>query len=242
MLKRTPSLTEQAKSHIKQLILDDAFLAGKIPSETELALDLGVSRTTIRDALSRLENEGVVYRKQGAGTFVNEAGLQIKSRLDEIWSYEEMLSAHGYRPSTRILGVTTQPADADITSDLNLTEGDELVVVRKIFLADNQPVILSSNYIPTSLLAEPYQPEDFVEPIYSYLWKNGRSHFNYYLSEIVPMIADDELAQTLHIKPQTPLFSLHEIGYNDDNQPILKSISCFRDDLIRFRLIRRQKL
>ena len=242
MLKRTPSLTEQAKSHIKQMILDDAFADGKIPSETELAAGLGVSRTTIRDALSRLENEGIVYRKQGAGTFVNEAGLQIKSRLDEIWSYEEMLSAHGYTPSTRILEVTTQPAEASVAADLNLEEGEDLIIVRKIFLADNQPVILAYNYIPAKLLAEPYQPEDFVEPIYSYLWKNGRYHINYYLSEIVPMIATAEMVQTLHIQPHTPLLSLHEIGYNDDNQPILKSTSCFRDDLIRFRLIRRQKL
>ncbi len=54
------------------------------------------------------------------------------------------------------------------------------------------------------------------------------------------MIASPELAKTLHIQAQTPLLALHEIGYNDDNQPILKSTSCFRDDLIRFRLIRRQ--
>ncbi len=242
MLKRTPSLTEQAKSHIKQLILDDAFAEGKIPSETELAADLGVSRTTIRDALSRLENEGVVYRKQGAGTFVNEAGLQIKSRLDEIWSYEEMLAAHGYTPTTRILEVTTQPADEKTASDLNLKEGDEIIVVRKIFLADNQPVIVAYNYIPAHLLTEPYQAEDFLQPIYSYLWENGRSHFNYYLSEIVPMVANEELGKILYIKPQTPMLSLHEIGYNDDNEPILKSTSCFRDDLIRFRLIRRQTI
>lgn len=242
MLKRTPSLTEQAKSHIKQSILDDAFVDGKIPSETELATDLGVSRTTIRDALSRLENEGVVYRKQGAGTFINEAGLQIKSRLDEIWSYEEMLSAHGYTPTTRILEVISQPATAELASDLNLNEGDELIVARKLFLADNQPVILAYNYIPTKLLTEPYQPEDLVEPIYRYLWENGRSHLNYYLSEIVPMSASQEIAKTLYIKPQTPMLSLHEIGYNDDNQPILKSTSCFRDDLIRFRLIRRQTI
>jgi len=242
MLKRTPSLTEQAKSHIKQMILDGAFADGKIPAETELAADLGVSRTTIRDALSRLENDGVVFRKQGAGTFINEAGLQIKSRLDEIWSYEKMLAAHGYAPSTRVLEVTTQPAETAVAADLNIEEGEDLIVVRKIFLADNQPVILAHNYIPAKLLAKSYQPEDFVEPIYSYLWENGRSHFNYYLSEIVPITATEELARTLHIQPQTPLLALHEIGYNDDNQPILKSTSCFRDDLIRFRLIRRQTI
>ena len=55
MLRRAPSLTEQAKSYIKQRILNDEFEAGRIPSETELANELGVSRTTIRDALSRLE-------------------------------------------------------------------------------------------------------------------------------------------------------------------------------------------
>ncbi|MBE2225549.1 MAG: GntR family transcriptional regulator [Anaerolineae bacterium] len=240
MLKRTPSLTEQAKSHIKQLILDGAFVDGKIPSETELAIDLGVSRTTIRDALSRLENEGIVYRKQGAGTFVNEAGLQIKSRLDEIWSYEEMLAAHGYTPSTRILEVTTQHATPDMAADLNLTESDNLIIVRKLFLADNQPVILANNYIPAHLLTEPYQPTDFVEPIYRYLWENGRSHLNYYLSEIIPIIASADMAKTLHIQPQTPLLSLREIGYNDDNQPVLCANSHFRDDLLRFRLIRRK--
>ncbi len=239
MLKRTPSLTEQARSHIKQLILDDHFADGRIPSETELAADLGVSRTTIRDALSRLENEGVVYRKQGAGTFVNEAGLQIKSRLDEIWSYEAMLVAHGYEASTRILDVTTQIADPAMAADLNLAEGEEILVVRKLFLADNQPVILAYNYIPTRHIQGPNTERDFLMPVYAFMWENGRQHFSYYLSEIVPLAADEELAKILHIQPHTPIIALHETGYNDDNEPILKSTSCFRDDLLRFRLIRR---
>jgi GntR family transcriptional regulator len=103
LLQRKPSLTDQAKANIKQRILDGDFADDRIPAETELAAELGVSRTTIRDALSRLENEGVVYRRQGSGTFVNEPGLQIKTRLEEIWSYEAVLEAHGYAPATRIL-------------------------------------------------------------------------------------------------------------------------------------------
>ncbi|MEJ2747564.1 MAG: UTRA domain-containing protein [Anaerolineae bacterium] len=68
----------------------------------------------------------------------------------------------------------------------------------------------------------------------------GRQRLTYYLSEIVPSIADDKLAQTLHIPPQTALISFSEIGYNADNEPILHSSSYFRDDLLRLRLIRRQ--
>ena len=239
MLKRTPSLTEQAKSHIKQLIMSDAFVDGRIPSETDLASDLGVSRTTIRDALSRLEIEGVIYRKQGAGTFVNEAGLQIKSRLDEIWSYEGMLAAHGYTPSTEILNISIQAADEDIATTLNLPVNESVLVVKKLFLADGQPVILAYNHIPVKLISQPYSDDDFLQPVYTFLWDNGQ-HLAYYLSEIVPTLVSTDLAATLHIKPQTPLVSLSEIGYNDDNDPIIKSTSCFRDDLLRLRLIRRQ--
>ncbi len=239
MLKRTPSLTEQAKAHIKQLILGDAFEDGRIPSENDLAADLGVSRTTIRDALSRLEIEGVIYRKQGAGTFINEAGLQIKSRLDEIWSYEGMLADHGYTPSTQILEVSTQPANTELAAELNLTTGEALLVVKKLFLADAQPVILAYNHIPVKLIAQPYSAEEFLLPVYAFLWANGQ-HLAYYLSEIVPTLAEPDLAATLHIQPQTPLISFAEIGYNDDNEPIIKSSSSFRDDLLRLRLIRRQ--
>ncbi|MCA9933094.1 MAG: GntR family transcriptional regulator [Ardenticatenaceae bacterium] len=239
MLKRTPSLTEQAKVHIKQLILDDAFEDGRIPSETDLASDLGVSRTTVRDALSRLESEGVVYRKQGAGTFINEAGLQIKSRLDEIWSYEAMLADHGYVPSTQILDVSTKPVSPDIAAELNLKDGEELLVIKKLFLADAQPVILAYNHIPTKLIAQPYTNDDLLSPVYNFLWANGQ-HLAYYLSEIVPMLISTDMAATLHIHPQTPLISFTEIGYNDDNVPIIKSTSYFRDDLLRLRLIRRQ--
>jgi len=105
MIKRNPSLTDQVKAHIKQQILDNAYEDDRVPAEMDLANDLGVSRTTVRDALSRLENEGVIYRKQGAGTFVNRPGLRIRSRLDEIWSYEAMLQAHGYEPSTQVLEI-----------------------------------------------------------------------------------------------------------------------------------------
>ncbi len=240
MLKRSPSLTEQAKSHIKQRIMNHEFEDGRIPSETDLANELGVSRTTIRDALSRLELEGVIYRKQGAGTFINEAGLQIKSRLEEIWCYEAVLEAHGYTPSTRIISVAEQPAMAQIATDLTLNLNDKLLVVQKLFLADGQPVILSVNHIPVKIIELTYTNDDFHQPIYRFLSKFCQQHLVYYLSEIVPLIAPPWLINTLNLpQHKTALLSFEEVGYNQDNQPIIKAYSYFRDDLLRLRLIRR---
>ncbi|MCK6627420.1 MAG: GntR family transcriptional regulator [Anaerolineae bacterium] len=240
MLKRSPSLTEQAKSYIKQRILNEGFEAGRIPSETDLANELGVSRTTIRDALSRLELEGVIYRKQGAGTFVNEAGLQLKTRLEEIWAYEAMLEAHGYSPSTRIISIEQQPATAAMAQDLNLPADAPVVTIQKLFLADEQPVILTINHLPVELITSPYTRADFNLPMYQFLPQFCQQHLAYYLSEIVPLNASAELAEILHIQPHKALLCFDEIGYNQDNLPILKAYSYFRDDLLRLRLIRRE--
>jgi GntR family transcriptional regulator len=240
VLKRSPSLTEQAKSYLKQRILNAEFEDGRIPSETDLANELGVSRTTIRDALSRLELEGVIYRKQGAGTFVNEAGLQLKSRLEEIWGYEAMLEAHGYTPTTRITRVDQQPAGPKIAQDLNLSPGASLLIIQKLFLADDQPVIFTINHLPINLIKLPYTRADFNLPMYHFLPEFCQQHLAYYLSEIVPLNASAELAEMLHLQPNKALLCFEEIGYNQDNVPILKAYSYFRDDLLRLRLIRRE--
>ncbi len=241
MLKRTPSLTEQAKAYIKKRIFNDEFEAGKIPSETDLATDLGVSRTTVRDALSRLEQDGVVYRKQGAGTFVNKAGLQIKTRLEEIWTYEEMLEAHGYEHAVRVISVQTAPAAPEIAEALNLSADDETLIIKKLFLADKRPVILTINHIPTQLLAANYTTGNFKLPVYQFLSDVCEQHLSYYLSEIIPLIAPPWLVNLLELpRKKTAILSFDELGYNQDNEPIIKAQSYFRDDLLRLRLIRRE--
>jgi GntR family transcriptional regulator len=241
MLKRSPSLTEQAKAYIKERIINDEFDEGRIPSETDLADALGVSRTTIRDALSRLEHEGVIFRKQGAGTFVNDAGLQIKTRLEEIWTYEGMLKAHGYSPTTRIISMDVEPATNDIANALALSPGDNVLVVKKLFLADNSPVTLTVNHIPAALINQPYTKNDFRQPIYKFLSDHCQQHLTYYLSEIVPLLAPKWLVDTLELpKQRSPILAFDEIGYNQDNEPVIQACSYFRDDLLRLRLIRRE--
>ena len=240
MFKRSPSLTEQTKLYIKQRILNNEFSDGRIPSEPELATALGVSRTTVREALSRLENEGAIIRKQGAGTFVNQTGLQIKTRLEEIWSYENALRAHGYIPSVKVLSVAETPASTDLAQALDMEEEETVLVVEKLFFEDKTPAIFTANSIPKRLLVKPVTDDAARAPVYDFLEEYCQQHLLYYLSEIVPVIAQGDLAAVLDVRPDTALFSFEEIGYNTDNQPVVKAVSYFRDDLIRFRLIRRK--
>ena len=166
MITRNPSLTDQVKAHIKERIVNDGFDNGRIPPETELASDLGVSRTTVRDALSRLEHEGTIYRRQGAGTFVNEPGLQIRSRLEEIWSYEQVLQDHGYVPSVRVLSSGEEPADPLTKESLGLEDGDRILVIEKVFREDEAPVMLTVNRIPARIVSDAEYQNDEAMPIY----------------------------------------------------------------------------
>ena len=240
MFKRSPSLTEQIKLHIKQQILNGEFGGERIPSEPELANDLGVSRTTVRDALSRLESEGTIVRKQGMGTFINRPGLQIRSRLEEIWSYENVLEAHGYTPTVRLLGTVEKQAGSKIAEELGIDENDRVLVIEKLFVEDSAPVILTCNTIPASKIVKPYNEAACSLPIYEFLEEHCQQQLSYYLTDIVPVSASDEIAKKLETPEKTALLALKEIGYDSNNQPLLKAVSYFRDDLIRFRLIRRR--
>lgn len=240
MITRSPSLTDQVKAHIKQRIAEGGFADGRIPPETELAQDLGVSRTTVRDALSRLENEGTIYRRQGAGTFVNEHGLQIKSRLEEIWSYEQVLEDHGYAPSVRILDEHVVAPDPGTLEALDLEPGDSVLSVTKLFLEDEEPVILTTNRIPSSILVDAEYTDDESTPLYEFVERHCDRALAYYVSEIVPVSLDAEIADTLGVPAGTAVVSFEEVGYDQDNEPIVRATSYFRDDLLRFRLIRRR--
>ena len=240
MITRNPSLTDQVKSNIKGRIVNDEFNGGRIPPETELATDLGVSRTTVRDALSRLEHEGAIYRKQGAGTFVNAPGLQIRSRLEEIWSYEQVLEDHGYVPSVRVLSSHARPADDDTVEILSLEPNAPVLIIEKLFLEDNEPVILTINQIPSRIVHDAEYEEDEATPIYEFLEDHCDRTLGYYLSEIIPVSLNADAAAKLGVEPGTLAISFDEIGFDQNNEPVVRATSYFRDDLLRFRLIRRK--
>ncbi len=240
MITRNPSLTDQVKVHIKKRISQGGFEDGRIPPETELANDLGVSRTTVRDALSRLEHEGAIYRRQGAGTFVNEHGLQIRSRLEEIWSYEQVLEDHGYVPSVRVLSEAAIPADVPTVEALGLGDKAEVLTIEKLFLEDDEPVILTINRIPSPLLTGTDYADDEATPVYEFLEQHCNRTLSYYLSEIIPVSLDEDVATKLGVEQGTLAVSFDEIGFDQNNEPIVRATSYFRDDLLRFRLIRRR--
>jgi GntR family transcriptional regulator len=241
--KRSPSLVQQVKAHLRQQIRANAFAAERLPPETDLALSLGVSRNTVRDALSQLETEGVIFRRQGAGTFVRQGGLLVKTRLEEIVPYDRLIADHGYAPAVQLMAVNHIPAPPAVANRLKLPPAATILEIKKLFLADDHPVIFTLTYLPPAIITKPYTQSQLKEPVFHFLPDHSDGGFAYYFTEIIPLIAPPWLAELLQLPAENPvLVSFEETGYNQADEPVVLAYSYFRDDMLRLRMLRQLAL
>lgn len=150
---KSKSLTDEVKDSIYKYIKSlDLSKDTKLPSEENMAQLIGVSRITIRSALNELASEGIIFRRQGKGTFVNSEALQMKAQLNPVRQFTNIIEGSGYKSSIKTLGYEIINADFNLSKLLKIKENEPLVVARKIFYADENPCTYCVDYFPLSLL------------------------------------------------------------------------------------------
>ena len=122
----------------------------RLPSEAELAEQLAVSRPTLREALRLLEERGLIYRRHGRGTFVRERPIQ--KELNRNFGITSMIRAAGYTPSAREGRVEMAQASAEIAEHLGLAVGDPVWRIQRVRLADQRPVVFSTDSVAGDLV------------------------------------------------------------------------------------------
>ena len=195
----------------------------KIPSEAELANTYNISRITVRNAISELVDEGVLIRKQGKGTFVS--GATLERDFHTIVGYSESMRQQGYDPSRVILEKRVISNDPDgVKTALKLTEKDELIHIRRLLLANGEPLIFENTYYPMkfSFLLE---KDLSVTSTYQILRDRlGITPFKA-LRTIGIAYADSMKAELLHVKEDMPLLEVHEHVFEKNEEPIHYSVS-----------------
>lgn len=245
MFRRSISLSDQVKQQIREWIDEDAYAQtdGQLPSETQLSARLGVSRATVREALTMLAREGVVVRRHGVGTFVNTNLPGLRATFIENVEFEDLIAQQGYDAEVRVLRMGVEKA-GPLSEPFDIDADDDVYVVDKVFLADKVPVIHCHNAIPLALLG----PELFTdsshstlgrEPIYRLLQTYGDRDVSYQVSHMTAAVADDALAEELLCAPGYPLLCIEEFGYDIAQEPILYCLHYHRSDIIRFDAVRR---
>ncbi len=152
-----------------------------------------------------------------------------------------MLQDHGYTPSVRVLALRTEAAGEVDAAALEVPPGSSLVVMEKLFLENDVPVVLTANRIPRDRVDHEADEHDAAVPIFDFLEAHAGSRLAYYLSDLVPTVLDGVRADLLGVDPGTPALCFDEVGYDAEARPVVASRSYFRDDLVRFRLMRRRR-
>lgn len=239
-IPRYASLATRVAREIRKQLKSEYITGGKLPSEHEMAAQFGVSRGTVRQALTILEREGVIFRRQGSGTFVNKYVLRIQARAEIAYEFTELLSIAGYEAGIHVLALEHCPVSNEIAELMELEPECVLLTVQKLFLADGQPAIYCIDYLPEHLICTEYEPSELKQPIFEFLKQRCGRSINMNLTEIIPELADEHLAYILDVQPGEPLLRFDEIGYEQSGQPALFSRIYFKDQYIRFTMLRKR--
>jgi GntR family transcriptional regulator len=237
-IERGELLSKQVEEALKERIRQGCFAPGEqLPPENELAAGYGVSRATVRAALSSLQREGTVVRRQGAGTYVTHAAAYLDSRLEGMWDCEDMIRARGAKPGVGWLEYEEVIPSHRVREKLQLGPMEMVLAVRKVFLADHRPVIHCEDWIPKRLLRKPFSRQDLADHVFGFLKLFAGETAAYYVADLVPTVAQGSVADRLECAEGTPLLLFDEVAYNVRDQVISCSLVHHRREGMLLRLV-----
>jgi len=174
-LSRTPLASARLRDELARLLQSGQFRPGdRLPGETELAARHGVGRSTVREALKLLEQEGLVVSEQGRGWFVAAlAALQVERPITRFESMSTMLAGLGYDASCTVLSAREQePSDA-ARAALDLAEGERVIRLARLRSAGDEPLVYAVETIPRWCIAGPVHHVDWSGSLSELLGAQG---------------------------------------------------------------------
>jgi len=188
----------------------------KIPSENDLMRLHHVSRITVRNALSRLVDLGHLLKIQGKGTFVATA-TRVEAPLRKTISFSSICERQGLKPTAKVLSIRYETAPDDVALFLALPLGSQIIAIRRLRYADEDPVVIEYNaFGPHMTLL--FQ-EDLEQPLYDVLRRYG--HVPTSSSNAVNIhVTTQEEAMLLNIEPGQPIIQNISKVLNDHGKPL----------------------
>jgi GntR family transcriptional regulator len=188
-----------------------------LPSDAMLCDEFGVSRMTARNAVQRLVQEGLVYRVPGRGTFV--ARRPARRQAGKIWSFTDEMRRRGQTPGSRVVECAValpEPADA---SRLEIPAGGEVVVVRRIRLADEVPIAIERAAFPDDCAAAILDADLEHGSLHAALVAAGRIPTAGHATLTADTAAKEE-AELLEVSPGAPLLVERRLLTDQDKRPL----------------------
>ena len=239
MATRTrPSLRHRIAESLRERLEAGEFVAGtRLPSEPELARRLGVSRSSLRSAITLLEADGLLRRMHGSGTFVIDRPL-LRNDLSQNFGVSDLIAATGLEPGTADARSACEPAPADVAEAFGVEPGAALSVLRRVRTASARRVVQSTDWCRRELL-DPVELETLgAGSLYDALQGQGVT-IHHGVASISPQITSGETARHLRVAPGSLLLTLFQVDSTILGEVVLVSLEHHVADAFEVSVYRR---
>ncbi len=205
-----------------------------LPTELELQKQYSVSRETVRKAVNELVAIGLLEKRRGKGTYVSRP--KITHRIGRVYSSTEEVIARGMEPGTEFIQVSEMPPLDYICEEMGLKPGCGVTIVKRLRLADGEPVAILRSYLPTDLV--PDLPEmTFVN---NSLYHTLEEKYGLELSDCEEVIEAGLVgkndAKLLNISIQQPVLVVKRLTRLNNGRIIESLLAYYRSDRFKYRV------
>lgn len=236
-------LYQKLRDILRKQIEDGRYLPDQaIPSERDLCQQYQISRITVRQAIAEMINEGILYRKQGKGTFV--ARRKVNQGLSRIVTFSRTVMDIGMKPSTRILFHGLLPAGLEVASILKLPGAGQVLKMVLLGQGDDRPLVVYESYFPPrvgkKMLKEATAREKQDLPFSSYdLYGRNTGLYPARVSQTLEAVAaDEQQARMLKVPTATALLRVTSVFTTRDHSPLELRRALYRGDYYKFNVVR----
>jgi GntR family transcriptional regulator len=209
----------------------------KLPSERELCRDLGISRMTVRHALTAMTQAGLVYTQPGKGVFVADPRLSLDLRVSLAGFSEDVLRS-GATPSSVLLEACLCQATPELSKALHVMEGEELANIKRLRRVDNVPLAVQTAYLPHHLCPNILQHDLATHSLIRILGKEYGLRLARAEQTARAVLASSEERELLGLADPAPVMSTERTTYLDTGEVIEFALGTFCGDWygLRFEL------
>jgi GntR family transcriptional regulator len=213
-------------------MLDELTVGDALPSERKLASDLEVSRPTLRAVLDELVREGLLLRRHGSGTYVAEPKIALPLTMT---SFSEDMSRRGMVPSSRVVAFEVTTAGAKLGQRLNLSPVEEVWVITRLRLADDETMAIEWLHAPRRFLPDLKREDLAQQSFYELLNARQGIVIAKGVQTIEPTVTSQEEADLLGVPVHSPAFLFERTTEGEGGEVVEFVRSVYRGD--RYRLV-----
>lgn len=231
------ALWRQIADRIRHGIASGEFIeGGKLPPEMELAARFGVNRHTVRNAISALVQEGVLWAEQGRGTFVRET-RRLSYPIGRRTRFSANLEGQTRESSMRLMISATVPADPAVAQALSLPHASPVLRLDTISTADGRPVARAIHWFEAPRFLGLDEAFAATGSITSALAACGVADYLRRSTTVSAQHATASLLDELALSPGAIVLVSRSINEDVDGRPIQYSETLFAADRVELQII-----